>query len=172
MLERVGRGGDLGVEVEQAKELLGRKADIRIDEHEVGSAGGEEARGQIVARARDQRLIRPQVEIDADRARDAGGLELEHRIDIGHRQLPAVAGRCDHDMRRIGQELCVLRQDEMGEDSKTEVPGKTLLVGAIACVDRVGRVSKPSRLLPAGGVTRRPALGGFTLPLIRQAFRH
>ncbi|MGX1355421.1 hypothetical protein [Bradyrhizobium elkanii] len=102
MLERIGRGRNIGAAIQQPEDGLGFESDIGVDEQEMAGAGCKELVGQFVPGAHDQRFVSDQMELDVDAPGGGRSLKLQGGQHIGHLQIAAVAGRCDENARSFG----------------------------------------------------------------------
>jgi hypothetical protein len=85
---------------QQAQGVLGREADVGVDEQQVGGLWvGQEAGGQPGPGAGDQPVVLQQLHMAADPLGLAGRLQGHHRVQVFDGDLAAMAGGGDEEVR-------------------------------------------------------------------------
>ena len=105
-LDRIDAGYHVGAGFDQPEDLLGLKADIRIDEQKMCRGGIVEKLGhEIGAGARDQRVAVPQQHLERHvRDRMDRPLQAEDRCGVDAGDLSAEARRGHHQVDLVGHE--------------------------------------------------------------------
>jgi len=105
-------GGDVAVGKQQAERSLRGKADVGVDEEEMGELRiGQEVRDAVVTGAGDEAVAAPEVKIEFHPGVHRGALKLEQAKSVVEAEHAAIAGRGDQRLEAfqggwVKQRLC------------------------------------------------------------------
>src|SRR5580698_3950338 len=105
-LDWIHAGDDIRSGLDQAEYLVGRKADVGVDEQKMGRGGiVENRRHQVGAGACDQRIAIAKLDLEPNvRQRPHRALQCEDGIDVKGGNLAAETGRGHHEVNLLGHE--------------------------------------------------------------------